>query len=162
MIESIQGAYSAIQGALTIAQGFQALKTDTAVNQAIIDIQRSFLDALRGLTEAEARHTADVKHINELEQEIVRLKDWSVERECYELVGIRGGVFAYMPKQGMDGGKPAHWLCTNCFEHGQKSILQNKGHKRQGSGEEEYACDICKGGFTVMGRTRPTYSWASA
>ena len=35
----------AIKGALDIAQGFGAFKTEAAVNQAVITIQRSLLDA---------------------------------------------------------------------------------------------------------------------
>lgn len=157
MIESIQVGFQAIQGGLNIAQGIQSLKTETAVNQAVIDIQRSLLDAQKGLNEAEARHSSDLARIDELEQETMRLKDWSTERERYELIGIRGGAFAYMPKAGMENGEPAHWLCTNCFEHGQKSIMQNKGQQRAGSGDETYGCNRCKASFNVMGRVRPAY-----
>ena len=64
MIESIQAGFQAIKGGLDIAQGFQSFKTEAAVNQAVIDIQRSLLEAQRGLNEAEARHTADLQRIS--------------------------------------------------------------------------------------------------
>ena len=162
MIESIQGAYSAIKGGLDIAQGFQAFKTEAAVNQAVIDIQRSLLEAQRALNEAEARHVADLRRIEELEQEIVKAKDWSAERESYELTGVYRGAFAYMPKDGVKSGKPAHWLCANCFDQGRKSFLQYKGQDSTPSGgrgmESTYGCDTCRASIKVSYRTKPAYS----
>ena len=159
MLETVKAAYDGLKVTTGIIQGIYALKSETEKNQAVIDIQRNVLEAQRALTEAEGIHAADLMRIKDLEQEIVGLKDWSAERERYELVGIRGGGFAFMPKEGMEGGKPAHWLCANCFEQGRKSFMQSKGQPRQGSGEEVYGCDLCKGSFTVMGRTRPAYRW---
>lgn len=156
MIESIQLAFGAVKGGLDIAQGFQSLKTEAAINQAIIDIQRSLLEAQRGLNEADTRHAADLKRIDELEQEIVRLKDWSAERVRYEAVSIYLGTIAYMPKLGMEDGKPPHWLCANCFERGLKSFLsfkgQDKGHDRS---ESTWGCDTCKSSIKVSFRTHP-------
>ena len=161
MIESIQSPYGAIKGGLDIAQGFQALKTEAAVNQAVIDIQRSLLDAQRALNEAEARHVADLRHIDELEQKIVKSKDWAAESESYELVEVCRGAFAYMPKAGVDSGKPAHWLCVNCFDQGQKSFLQYKGQGTTTSGgrgmESTYGCDGCRASVKVSYRTRPAW-----
>ena len=57
MIESIQLAFGAVKGGLDIAQGFQSLKTEAAINQAIIDIQRSLLEAQRGRLRAVATRT---------------------------------------------------------------------------------------------------------
>ncbi len=157
MLEVIKGAYNSLKTASDIAQGIIALKTETEKNAAVINIQRHVLEGQRALMEADALHATDLRRIGELEQEIVRLEDWSAERERYELIGIRGGAFTYMPKAGMENGQPAHWLCANCFDHGRKSILQNKGQTRQGSGEESYGCDRCKGSFVVMSRSRPVY-----
>jgi hypothetical protein len=158
MIESIQGAYGAIKGGLDIAQGFQAFKTETAVNQAIIDIQRSLLEAQRALNEAEARHSTDLSRVTSLEQEVVRLKDWTAEQERYHLVDVDRGAFAYMPKPGMENGQPAHWLCANCFGQGHKSLLQFKGQGSSSASREcTYGCDRCKGTMAMHWRRKPTY-----
>lgn len=160
MIESIQGAYSAIKGGLDIAQGFQAFKTEAAVNQAIIDIQRSLLEAQRALNEAEARHAADLSRVTKLEEEIVRLKDWTAERKRYHLVDVDRGAFAYMPKPGMEEGQPAHWLCAKCFEHADKSLMQFKGEAKAPGGnspEALYGCDECNGSFKTNWRRKPSY-----
>ena len=154
MIDTIGAAFHGIKGALDIAQGWQSLKTETAVNTALVTIQRSLLEALRALNDAEARHTADIAQITALEQEIVRLKDWSAEKEKYQLVTIDHTSFAYMPKIGMENGQPAHWLCTNCFEHGRRSLMQHKGT----SGESLYCCNACKAEFRVRHRISPEYA----
>lgn len=161
MIEAIKAGYDSIKGALDIAQGFQALKTEAAVNQAVINIQRSLLEAQRALNEADARHTADLARVSELEQQVMKLKDWSAERERYHLVDVWRGALAYMPKPGMEDGKPAHWLCVNCFEQGRKSPLQFKGQDQTKTGglgpESSYGCDACRASIKVSFRTKPAY-----
>ena len=150
MIESIQGAYNAIKGGLDIAQGFQALKTEAAVNQAVIEIQRSLLEAQRALNEA--RHTADLSRIDELKKQIMDSKDWAAEAERYEAVDIDRGSIAYMLKLGMENGQPPHWLCANCFNHGAKSFLVFKGQDRdvRGRGQESaWGCDNCRASIKV-------------
>jgi hypothetical protein len=46
------------------------------------------------------------------------------EKARYQLREVNTGVFAYVPKQGMEQGEPFHMLCANCYERGEKSILQ--------------------------------------
>lgn len=159
MLESVQFGLTAISCGLDIARGVQAISNEVAVNQAVIDIQRSLLDAQRGLQEAQARHLADEQRINELLRQIQALKEWGSEREKYELVAIRGGAFAYMLKRESAAEVPAHWLCTTCFDEGKKSIMQSHGDVRAGAGEQKYACNACKASFVVTARMRPTYSW---
>jgi len=166
MLETIEVGYNAIKGALDIARGFQAFKTEAAVNQAVIDIQRSLLEAQRALNEAEARHASDLRRVSDLEQQIARSNDWSEERQRYQLVDVWRGAVVYMPKPGMENGEPAHWLCANCFNQGRKSPLQHKGQDRTASGgngnESTYGCDACKGAIKVSFRTKPAYPDASA
>lgn len=123
MIESIQSAYHAIKGGLDIAQGFQALKTETAINQAVIEIQRGFLEAQRALYEAEMRHSADLRRISGLEEQFIKLKDWQAQKERYELKDTGQGALAYALKNGMETSEPTHWLCPDCYQTGEKSIL---------------------------------------
>lgn len=159
MLEYINGALGAVKGIADIASGISSLNTEAAKNDAVIGIQRHLLETQKGLMEAENRHLSDTMRIKELEQEILRLSDWSKEKLRYELVAVRGGAFAYMFKQGMNDDAPPHWLCTNCFEQGRKSILQHKATTSAGHANEAFGCDICKGGFQITGRTRPFYKW---
>lgn len=148
MIESIQGAYNAIKGGLDIAQGFQALKTETAINQAVIEIQRGFLEAQRALNEAETRHAADLRCIGELEAQIMEMKDWEAQKQRYELKDTGQGSLAYALKEGVETGEPAHWICPQCYEDRCKSILK---HETLYVGRAEtLACHRC--GFDIVTR----------
>jgi hypothetical protein len=153
----ISAALTGLKGAMDIAKGLNAVADAVALNEAKIGLQSAIIDAQASLLAAQEAQSANLRRIAELEQEMVRLKDWSAERECYELTPVRGGGFAYMLKAGMQAGQPAHWLCTNCFEQGHKSIMQNKGQAKPGTGDDIIGCDRCKGSFTVLPRTRPTY-----
>ena len=127
MLEMIQGAYNGLKTATSVVEGIFALKTEAEKNKAIIDIQRHVLDAQRALMEADALHSADLKQIKQLEQQIAGMENWEAEKQRYELKAIDRGAFAYMHKPGMENGEPAMWLCQTCFEKRHKSPLQFKG-----------------------------------
>lgn len=150
MIESMQGAYNAVVGGLDILKGFQALKTEAAVNQAIIDIQRSLLEAQRALNEAEARHASDLSRIRDLEQCVVRLENWESEKQRYELADTGQGSPAYRLKAGMERGEPTHWLCPQCYEQNVKSIMK-QDNLPQGR-VQVLACQRCKNEIITEGR----------
>ncbi|MEH6714158.1 hypothetical protein [Parasphingorhabdus flavimaris] len=150
MIEQLQIGYTGLKTALEIAQGIQALKTETAVNQAVIDIQRHVVEAQKSLTEADTIHSADLKRIDALEQEIVSLKDWSAEQENYELADAGNEVLAYRIKSSVETSEPPHWLCPNCYQNRKKSILQPD---RQTVGRAKHLiCHACSLNVIVEGR----------
>lgn len=160
-IAEIGGALSGLKAAMEIAKGLSATANAVAINEAKIGLQSAILEAQAGLLAAQETETANLRRIDQLEQDIVRLKDWSAERQNYNLVNIDRGAFAYMPKPGMENSQPAHWLCANCFEQGHKSLLQFKGQGGQGSGgnanESAYGCDRCKATLKVHWRRKPSY-----
>jgi hypothetical protein len=137
-----------------IVQGMNAAKGEAAINSVKIELQGLILDAHQGLFAAQEAQSADARRIAELEQEIVRLKDWSAEQERYQLVDIWRGSVAYMPKPEMDEGEPAHWLCSNCFNQRRKSFLVFQG---QVGPNAHYKCGSCNATMTVDYRCKPTY-----
>ena len=160
MIAEIGASIGGLKAALDIAKGLNALSDAVALNDAKIALQGAIIEAQSSLLAAQEAQTTNLKRIDELEQKIVRLKDWSGERQRYDLTAIDRGAFAYMPKPGMEDGKPAHWLCANCFEQGQKSLLQFKGSGEASKGRSDealYGCDACKASLRVHWRRKPTY-----
>ena len=119
-IVEIKAGYEGAKAAFEIARGVGALKTEAAVNGAIIDIQRHVVEAQQGLS-------ASLQTIDALEKEIVRLKDWSAEKERYELKRFEPGSVAYSLKPAMAHGEPPHLLCPNCYQRSEKSFLQATG-----------------------------------
>jgi hypothetical protein len=140
-IAEIKAGYESAKAALDIAKGISALKTEAAVNAAVIDVQRNVVEAQQALS-------ASLQTINELEQEIVRLKDWSAQKQRYELADTGQGSLAYKLKEGVDPPEPAHWICPQCCEDGKKSILK---HESLPVGRADtLACHRC--GFDVVTR----------
>lgn len=35
-------------------------------------------------------------------------------------------IGTYRLKEGMENGEPAHWICPNCYERGEKSLLKQE------------------------------------
>src|SRR5690348_15984493 len=107
----IKAAYDSAKAAVEIAKGYSALKTEAAKNAAIIDVQQHVVEAQQGLSAA-------LHRINELEQEIARLEDWSAEKKRYELAEAGRGSFAYRLKEGVESPEPPHWICPQCYQKG--------------------------------------------
>lgn len=155
MISEIQAGYAGTKGALDILKGVLALKSETDRNQAIIEIQRHVMDTHSALFAAEQQYAASLKRVGDLEQEIVRLKDWSGEMIRYEPRNVSRGAIAYMLKAGMENGEPPHWLCAKCYTDRRKSFLQPKGGAGPVSGEVRFGCDTCNGFISVPARINP-------
>lgn len=159
-IVEISAGLNSLKLAKDIVQALNGAQNAVAINQVKLDLQSAILDAQQGLFSAQEAQSAAAKRIADLEQEIVRLKDWSAERERYQLVDVGTGAFAFMPKVGMENGQPAHWLCANCFEHGRKSVIQFKGQGKEAGGRQDeclWGCDTCKGSFRTSWGARPNY-----
>jgi rubrerythrin len=79
--------------------------------------------------------------VSELEKEVARFEAWESEKQHYELKDLGWGAFAYMLKPTMRGTEPPHWVCTNCFEHNHKAMLQQIMVKGTG---QVWTCPSCK------------------
>jgi hypothetical protein len=156
MLAEISAGLGSLKAAKDIVQSLNAVKTDAAINGVMIELQGLILDAQQGLFAAQEAKSADARRIAELEQEIMRLKDWAAERERYQLTSVSSGVFTYMQKPEMRGPEPAHWLCVNCFDRGQKSVLQNRSRDVTNR-YAIYSCTICKSEVRVHYANKPTY-----
>ncbi len=152
MLAEISAGYSSLKAAIGIVQGMNATNTQVQINEVKIQLQQLLLDAQAALMGAQASQSDASARINQLEQEIERLKDWSTDKERYQLANVWRGAVAYIPKPGMENGEPPHWLCANCFLQGRKSYLVHKG---QQTGEATYGCDACQGTMRVSYRTKP-------
>lgn len=154
MLVEISAGLGSLKAAKDIIQGLNGAKTEAAINGVKIELQGLILDAQQGLFAAQEAQTTSASIIANLEQEIVRLKDWSAEKERYQLIDIGRGSIAYIPKPGMENGEPAHWLCGNCFNQGKKSFLSAQG---QVGPERVWKCGSCGCLTSISARDRPDY-----
>ncbi|MES2495609.1 MAG: hypothetical protein V4618_05830 [Pseudomonadota bacterium] len=162
MIAEISAGLSSLKAAKDILQAMNEMQTATTVNDIKLTLQGHILEAQQGLFTAQEAQTAASHRISELEQEVVRLKDWSGEKQRYQLHDVGGGAMTYMSRLGMANGEPPHWLCASCFNQGRKSFMQNKGNgvgnrtTAERGLDQTFACDTCKSSFKAAWNVSPT------
>lgn len=135
MLAEASMGLTALQTAFNLAKGMKGLDTAVAVNSAVIELQENIISAQHA-------QTALIKRVDELEKEVAGLKAWDGEKERYELKQLYRGPFAYILKEGKEGGEDAHALCTNCYQRGFKSFLQMSGDVHVHS--RTWDCAACK------------------
>jgi rubrerythrin len=118
-IAEVKAGYDGAKAALDILKGVQSLQSEAAKNEAVIDVQRHVIEAQQGLS-------TSLKRIDELEEEVARLTDWTAQKGRYELADTGQGSLAYRLREGLEPPEPQHWICPQCYEDGKKSILKTE------------------------------------
>jgi uncharacterized metal-binding protein YceD (DUF177 family) len=101
---------------------------------------------------AQTEHAALLRQIDELNEELAKLRRWEEEKLKYKLTAVDTGVYVYELSKEVNSPEPSHWLCANCFAQDQKSILQYVGDF---SGTAEHECQRCKSKVQVHTGKRP-------
>jgi hypothetical protein len=164
MLGEISMGLQSLKAALDVVKGLNAASTQASINEIKLGLQAHIFEAREALAAAQETQSTSLQRIRDLEQEIVGLKDWEAEKQRYELKAIDRGAFAYMPKTGMESGEPPHWLCANCFNRRQKSLLQFQGQERRNGGlgsDSNYRCDVCKSSVVVNYKRNPSTPWSA-
>lgn len=149
MIAEISAGLSGLKAAMDITKGLNAAKGEAAINEVKIDLQRNIIEALGSLTAAHEAQTANLKRIDELEAQVVGMKDWEREKQRYQMKRFTPGSVAYCLKPEMADGEPPHRICPHCYHEGKKGFLQSTGD-RHGRGTL-HSCTSCQS-KTVLGQ----------
>ena len=152
---SIQAALGSIKVAGDIASSMKNLADAAKLQSATIELQQAILDAQSGALNAQSDQSALIDRVRDLEEEIAGMKAWGAEKERYALNEIGNGCLAYSLKEPSDSPEPEHHLCANCFNHGQKSILQPE--TRVPGRVKVLVCHNCSGELMLTGRVRPEH-----
>src|SRR5258705_1817703 len=131
--EAIAGL-SALKSAFDIAKGLKDIDDAVRRNGAVIELQEKILAAREA-------QTVLLDRVDELEKEVASFERWEREKQRYELKDLGWGAFAYMLKPPERGTEPPHWLCTNCYEHNHKALIQRISKKGEGL---VWTCPACK------------------
>ena len=160
MLAEIAAGLEALKAATGLVKVLNTTSTDAQINEVKIGLQHSLLEAQSALFAAQQAEAAATARIHDLEQEIVKLKDWVGEKKNYQLKNIDPKSVAYVPKPGMEDGEAPYWLCTNCFENGKKSHLQfQRNITGHGPALSLWRCNHCKGELSVEWFYSPTKPW---
>ena len=101
--------------------GAKALKdmNDSAVrNAAVIELQEQILSA-------QAQQATLISRVSELEEKVRGFETWDAEKQRYEMHELGRGTMAYRRKADTQPTEPAHFICPDCYQNGDKSILQH-------------------------------------
>jgi DNA-directed RNA polymerase subunit RPC12/RpoP len=134
---TISGAISGLKGAADIAKSMIGLRDATVIQGKVVELQSAILAAQTSALAAQSEQFALIEQIRALKEEIARAKAWEREKEKYELKELHPRSLAYAIKPDAQGSQPNHYLCANCFEQGEKRILQDDTYIH-------IACPHCK------------------
>jgi hypothetical protein len=126
MFAEIATGIQSLNAAMGLLKTLNAASNQAAINEVKLELQARLFEARDALSAAQDAQATALERIRELEQEIVKLKDWEGEKQRYELREVASGSFAYSLKSTMAGAEPPHWTCPKCYQDGVKSILQKE------------------------------------
>ena len=145
-LESLKVAYDAVKGA-------KAFADEATANMLKVELSRNILEAQAGLLAAQQQVMESNQRVAQLEAEVDRLKKWDEDRALYELADAGQGSLAYR-KRGADENEPQPWFCPNCFDRGERSMLQ----PYLAAYSRTLHCPRCSADLNVQGTHRPTHA----
>ena len=123
---AITGLATSIRAAVEITRAMKDVHDSNLLQTKTFELTREILAAQGYAMEAVAAQSALQQRVRQLEEEKAKLEAWNIEKQRYELKSIQNGVTVYALKPGMENGEEKHYICTNCYQHGRKSILQRE------------------------------------
>jgi hypothetical protein len=128
---------------INMAKASMDVRDATMVDGEVFKLQRAIIDTQQSVFSANEERATLIEKVSDLEKEVSRLTEWNIEKDKYELVKVDHiGVYAYSRKSTGDDTEPHHFICTNCYQKGQKSILQATA--RTAMARRIHICPICK------------------
>jgi hypothetical protein len=139
VISAIAGAISSVKMLGDIVKAMVNLRDAEAFKVKLREIQSAIIDAQDGLLAVQSAQFALADEVRQAKEKLAKTKN--CEQKRYQLVGFKGGAFAYSIKPSMQGVEPAHYICAHCHEHGLKSVLQGLQSATFG---HQLSCPECK------------------
>jgi hypothetical protein len=134
----IQGTITGLKAASDIAKSLIEIKTLSEVGGKVIELQSAIFSAQSNALTAQAEQASLVDKIRALEEEITCIKAWDSQKQRYSLESPWAGAFVYSLKESMKESEPPHWICTDCYENGKRSIIQERQNYK--IGRPEFFC----------------------
>jgi hypothetical protein len=88
-----------------------------------------------------------IRDKRDLEEKIVRMETWNTEKQRYAIARPHYVATVYALRRAASNGEQPHYICTNCYENGKRSIL----NVQQGKSHWDYCCPApsCKATFAA-------------
>jgi len=147
MVAEVFAGLGALKTAFDIAKGLKDIDDVARRNAAVIELQERILSAQQS-------QSALVERVHDLEKEVAGFEKWEAEKKRYALTDFGGNSFAYALKPEASNGEPPHRICPNCYEKGQKAILQFR-FRSAATGRDRWICNGCSTEFE-FGHPQPS------
>lgn len=149
MLNEIALGLSALKTAQELVKGLDIAKDQAALTELRLGLQAQILEAQQALFAAQEEKAALLKAKSDAEAEVVRLMDWSAERENYALKRFHPGTVAYAYQPGEAKTQPPHNLCASCYDNRKKGLLQPTAQLERGY--KMHRCGSCGGSVPIGG-----------
>ena len=153
-IGDFQALIATIKGSFGLLKELRALPLEEGVSEKAAEVDAQILAAYESALASQELQFKMSKRNRELEEEVIRLKSWDVQKGDYELKAIGDSAFVYSLKENAESAEPMHWLCPPCYENSKKSILQRGGVSR--TIPHTWLCPVCKAEIQVYSNTSPS------
>lgn len=140
MIAEIATALNLLKASSDQLSVLRKIKFDAAVTDKIIESQSAVLSAQSAMFEVNAKYQELLDSNETLKKQLIEKQNWKVETQQYSLKAIDPGIFVYASNPDQQATTPAHWLCINCYQKKQKSILIKSNVTPDGKIFLCYAC----------------------
>lgn len=132
-------AIEAITSIRKTAQSLSNAREELKVNEVAIHLQGIALDLQSEMMMIQTQYQDALRTCEDLKSKLVQYENWDNEKSRYRLEPIGNNSFVFSLKPDHPAGEQEHWLCTNCYNQGQKSILQ-----MEPSGYTRMCCPRCQ------------------
>ena len=164
---AMTGMITSIKAVAELSQLAIKAHDAAAIRAKVIELQGEIVTAQNAALMLQAEHSALLSQKSDLEKEVADLKAWDAEKQKYELVNIRddattkhfGTALARALKKDAGTSEPFHFICPDCYERSEKTVLQEEG--RPGRIQVLF-CQRCRFEISRTGLWEPdTSRWAT-
>ena len=131
--------YTGLRKVTDAAKGIMEAHADAKVRHMATELQGVILDLQARISEVQTQYQDVLDTKEDLKKQLATYDRWEQESARYTLSEMARGILAYRLSPDQSSGEATHWLCPNCYQQRQKSILQSVA---VGSGQFE--CPRCK------------------
>jgi len=131
------------------------LRDAAAFQEKRLELQSKIMDAQSSVFLVNNERAALIEEIGELKKKVAGFETWETEKQRYELIETIPGVRVYSLKEDAQPPETPHQICAQCYQKGQKSILQHEN--RQPGRAEVLVCHNCGLDLYVSGNRQPEH-----
>jgi hypothetical protein len=142
MINELLMASQSVQALGSLLKSANGLANYSDIVEKMADVHAKLLQANAVALSAQEKQASSAAELERLRTEVTRLNDWSGEASNYEVREIAQGIFVMLPVAQVGKYQSVQKLCVNCFNQGNKSLLQQQ-HIERGR-KLSLVCHRCK------------------